>query len=141
MFSSAQPTGWPSQSQAAASSAVASSSQRQLMRLGLIGFLTKLFGSNCHETGPRYHESYIFIFAYLYMCVIYVDSFDIHKHINDRTEPKQMRWGPNKTLHGDTSSGFLDVVGPSWPTLAAPGRCPAGAVGNSAFDLARKGGT
>jgi hypothetical protein len=41
---SAQPTGWPSQSQAAASSAVASSSQRQLVRLGLLGFHANFFG-------------------------------------------------------------------------------------------------
>ena len=66
---SAQPTGWPSQSQAAASSAVASSSQRQLVRLRLVGFHTKFFGSNYSEIGPKYHENYIYIYIY----ILYID--------------------------------------------------------------------
>ena len=58
---SAQPTGWPSQSQAAASSAVASSSQRQLVRLWSVGFHIKISGSDYYELGPRYYESYIYV--------------------------------------------------------------------------------
>ena len=70
---SAQPTGWPSQSQAAASSAVASSSQRQLVRLRSVGFHTNFFGSSYSEIGPKYHEKniYMYISTYIY---IYIDT-------------------------------------------------------------------